>query len=77
MKQVSFYDYFPKQNDPLYIALSKVTEEKPIQLGNFTITLNTFGIYEILSDDIHEAKDSLDACYHYLNDLGKFADFQD
>ena len=74
MEQVSFYDFFPKQNDPLYLTLEKLTTGDSVQLGEFTVTLNKFGIYEITSEQIHEAKDSLDACYQHLNQLGKGID---
>lgn len=74
MEQVSFYDYFPKQNDPLYLVLSKIPKGGTINLGEFEITLNKFGIYEIISENIHEARDCLDKCYEFLNSIGKTKD---
>lgn len=67
LEQLSLYDYFSKDQDPLYLKISKIQEGESVKLGEFDVTLNKFGIYEIKTKYTHEAKRTLEECYEYIN----------
>ncbi len=60
------FSYIGQDVDPIYLLLSKVTQDQPIQIERFEISLNNHGLYEIKSDEIHEAKPDLDSCYKFV-----------
>lgn len=69
MEQMNLYDYFGKEEDPLFVTVSNINKGETLSIGEHEITLNPYGIYEISSrDEVHESKGSLEACYKYLVD---------
>lgn len=71
LEQLSLYDYFSKEQDPLYLMISKIPEGGTATLGEFEVTLNKFKIYEIKTKHTHEAKRTLEECYKYINETCK------
>lgn len=66
MEQTMIYDYLGKTDDPLYNRLSALEKGQKIILNNAEIILNTFGLFEIESEEIHEGFSNLLDCYNHL-----------
>lgn len=66
LEQLSIYDYLGKESDPLYQTIKSLEVNQRVQVEDYSITLSKFGIYEINSKNIHEAKSRIEDCYDYL-----------
>ncbi|MFQ3545102.1 hypothetical protein Q7A53_13550 [Halobacillus rhizosphaerae] len=67
MEQSSMFDFFGADSDPVYKELNKlVPGEESIQIGEYKVSKNKFGLYEIETAEIHDCVDTIENCYSYL-----------
>jgi hypothetical protein len=69
MEQLSIYDELGFSDDPVYCLLANLKEETSISIGEYIIERTAFGMYEIKSDEIHECKQTIEACYKQLSNF--------
>ena len=67
--QITIYDYFDIEDDPLYQTLVLLKRNEKVSIGHVEVCLNRNGIYEITSSQIHEGTSSLFKCYDYLSHI--------
>lgn len=63
---MNLYNYLDKEDDPIYQLLLQINVNQSVTISDFDILLNDYGIYEIVNDDIHECKNTMEGCYHFL-----------
>lgn len=66
MEQLNMYSYFGKEEDPLFLKLLPLDENKKIVISEYTIIKNQHDLYELSSIDEHESFSSIDHLYSFL-----------
>ncbi|MYL43950.1 hypothetical protein [Virgibacillus salexigens] len=74
--QLNIYDYLNTNEDQLYQMIKGIQIDESITVEFYTIHLNKFGLYEVLSDDFDSAFSSLDDCYNGVKELLEIVYFQ-
>lgn len=68
--QACIYDYLDTDVDPLLHKIENLKTNEDQNLGSgIIVTKNTFNIYEIATDELHESFKSVRACYEYVLQL--------
>ncbi|MCP3025962.1 hypothetical protein [Halobacillus sp. A5] len=67
MKQANLFDYTGDCTDPLYTEIKKLGNEiASLQVNEYVLSKNNFGLIEITADGIFECAGSDEQCYNYL-----------
>ncbi|MEH6944400.1 hypothetical protein [Bacillus sp. JJ722] len=66
MKQLSIYNELGLEDDPVYIMISELRNKSSIVIGKIKIHKNQYGLYEIISSEIHECASDLLGCYETI-----------
>ncbi|SET01245.1 hypothetical protein SAMN05421676_102340 [Salinibacillus kushneri] len=69
MEQVDIYEYFGTESDPLFQEINQLENGGYIELEQGIIRKNELGIYEIETEDIHEASKSPVKVYEKLAEM--------
>ncbi len=63
MEQVNIYEYFGIDTDPLFHRIQQLNKDEYIHLGQAVIIYNSFGLYEIITEEEHEGTMDPYKCY--------------
>lgn len=66
MEQTYIYEYLGVETDPVFQAISKLKKDQSIVLGMIHVTLNQFGLYEVMTEVAHECFRTLQDCYKHI-----------
>lgn len=66
MEQTYIYEYLGVESDPVFQAIYKLKKDQSIILGLIQVSLNKFGLYEVMTDESHECFRVLDDCYRHI-----------
>ncbi|WP_026908924.1 hypothetical protein [Paucisalibacillus globulus] len=69
MNQTMIYDYLGFETDPMYLKLKQLKKGQRTSLGSLTILLNNSGLYEVVTDDLHDAFINIKECYKFLKNV--------
>lgn len=68
MQQVMIYEYLGRDDDPVYKKISNLNKGETIVLDEMNLSLNSFGLYEISTENEHECFSDMMECYQFIND---------
>jgi hypothetical protein len=71
MEQVSIYKIFGIDADPLFQRIQQLNPGENIFLEQAVIIKNTFGLFEILTEDEHEPASNPYSCYEKVTTILK------
>lgn len=64
MAQACIYDYLSTDVDPVFTKIKGLEPGQEVSLGSgITVIRNTFHMYEIETDDVHDPARSVQNCY--------------
>ncbi|WP_173916401.1 hypothetical protein [Halobacillus sp. Marseille-Q1614] len=66
MEQTSLFDNQASANDPLFQMLSQLECGMSLMVSSFKVTRNTYGLFEIENNEVHDCKSTVEECYAYL-----------
>ena len=66
MQQVMIYEYLGTEEDPVFTKISDLDRSKTIELEDMELSLNSFGLYEISNESIHEGFSDIMSCYKFI-----------
>lgn len=71
MEQTDIYDFIGVNYDPVFNQIEQLEMGRTVELGEFIITLNQNGLYELESTNSHECFTTISQVYdsisRYLN----------
>lgn len=70
-EQINIYDCLGFESDPLFNSLDSVKKGDSLEIAGYVFTRNSFGLYELSSDNEHMVFSSLSNLYEHLNRLIK------
>lgn len=67
--QFNLYDFLPNRFDPVYNAIFSLNHDKQsIVIDDYSIYINSIGLYEVASEKEHEAFRTAHECYCFMSD---------
>lgn len=72
MQQIQLYEYLGINNDPIFNQIKDLKKRgsMKVQLPEsvLIITLNSWGIYEVSNEELHESFSQINDCYEFVNE---------
>ena len=75
--QVMIYEYLGREGDPVFIRISDLAKDEKIELEDMVVSRNSFGLYEVTNESIHEGFSDMYACYKFVCQFLKDKEFDD
>ena len=77
MQQVMIYEYLGTEEDPVFTKISDLDKGKSIEFEDMELSLNSFGLYEVSNEFLHEGFSDMYACYKFVCQFLKDKEFDD
>lgn len=66
MHQTIIYEFLGIEHDPIFKLVDSLKMGDSVKFNQVTISLNQFGIYEVISHKKHDGFDKKHKCYEHL-----------